>query len=230
MRIRHVPRAAIAVALPALALALTVAACGSSSTPKPAAKASAGTATTTTTAGGVRSAAFTTCLKQHGVALPGRRGGFRNGRGGLFGGGGAPGAGGTPPYGTGAAPRTGQGGYNGGGFFRRDPKLGQALQACAKDLPAGFRGRFGPGAARGPRRSRFSAATLNSFVACVKRHGYTLPKPNTSGTGPVFPTSIQSNKRFLAAAKSCTGILRPESGPDGQPPAGGTGTSTTSSA
>lgn len=229
MRIRHVPRAAIAVALPALALALTVAACGSSSTPKPAAKASAGTATTTTTAGGVRSAAFTTCLKQHGVALPGRRGGFRNGRGGLFGGGGAPGAG-TPPYGTGAAPRTGQGGYNGGGFFRRDPKLGQALQACAKDLPAGFRGRFGPGAARGPRRSRFSAATLNSFVACVKRHGYTLPKPNTSGTGPVFPTSIQSNKRFLAAAKSCTGILRPESGPDGQPPAGGTGTSTTSSA
>ena len=233
MRIKRAPRGVAAVALTALALALCVAACGSSSS-APTATRAASTSTTATGTTPARNAAFTTCLKQHGVTLPARRGGFRGGHGGFFGGGGgAPGTGtGTTPQGTGTALPPGQGPPNGGGFFRgggRNPKFAKAFQACSKDLPAGFRGRFGPGAGRrGFGRAHFQTTTLNKFVACVKQHGYTLPKPNTSGSGPVFPRSIEADKQFQVAAKSCESILT--SGFRGTRPGGATGTSTTSGA
>jgi hypothetical protein len=50
-----------------------------------------------------------------------------------------------------------------------------------------------------------------------------MPKPNFSGKGPVFPASIRTNPKFVAASKACASLLvRPRSAPSG-------GTSTTSS-
>ena len=46
-------------------------------------------------------------------------------------------------------------------------------------------------------------------------HGYKLPKPNTSGKGAIFPKSIESNKKFEAAAKACQSDLRPSGGGPG---------------
>jgi hypothetical protein len=97
-----------------------------------------------------------------------------------------------------------------------------ALKACAKDRPAGARGFRGgaAGDAGGTGGAQFSAATLEKFAACVKKNGYTLPKANTSGTGPVYPRSIEANKTFQAASKSCQSLLRPSGAPA---PSGATG-------
>ena len=57
----------------------------------------------------------------------------------------------------------------------------------------------------------------------MAKHGYKLPKPNTSGNGPIFPKSIESNKKFEAAAKACQSDLRPSGGGSGS--SGSTGSS-----
>ncbi len=62
---------------------------------------------------------------------------------------------------------------------------------------------------------------MNAYVACVRQHGYNLPKPNFSGKGPVFPANIRSNPKFQTASKACQSLLIPRR------PSGG-GTSTTS--
>jgi hypothetical protein len=184
----------------ALAVSLAVAACGSSS--------GAGTKTSTTASASSSRAKLAACLKQHGVTLPTRRPGAG---GGSFGGGAPPGASGTT--GSGAPPTGGFGGSGGG--FLRSSKARTAFKDCG-----GSSGRFGSGASGAGRR--FSGATLDKFVTCVRKHGYSLPKPNTSGNGAIFPRSIESNKKFQAAARSCASVLRP-----GTP--SGTGTTTTSS-
>ena len=74
-----------------------------------------------------------------------------------------------------------------------------AFKACAADLPrGGFRGRF---------NSRPRRAAITQFVTCVRKHGYNLPAPNLSGTGPVFPSKIESNAKFQAASRSCRNLL-----------------------
>jgi hypothetical protein len=156
---------------------------------------------------------FAACLKAHGVTLPQRRAGA---------GAGGPGATGAPPSGSSTTPgarRRGSffGGGAGGGFAN-NPKLRAAFQACGGPTASGAR-RFTP-----------ARAAVEKFVACVKQHGYTLPAPNFTGKGGIFPSSIQSNKTFQAAAKTCQSDLRPAGAPGatpGAPPGGGAGTSTT---
>jgi hypothetical protein len=117
---------------------------------------------------------------------------------------------GRPPGGT---PGGGLFG-GGGGRFAANPKLRAALQACGARF--GFRGGAG--------RFRPSTQRVSAFVACVRKHGYPMPSPNLSGTGPVFPASIRTDPKFIAAAKPCESLLVPPGGAAGAPPAG---TSTT---
>lgn len=179
----------------AVAGSLIIAACGSSS--------STGSTHTSTTASTSSSRTkLAACLKQHGITLPSRPAG---GHGGFFGGGGPPGggAGGAPGTGgqtTSSGTRPPGAGAGGGGFFR-NPKFQAAFKACG-----GAQGSFGGGRFRRP---HFSTALLTSFATCVRKHGYNLPKPNTSGKGAIFPRSIESNPKFVKASRSCASILRP---------------------
>jgi hypothetical protein len=113
-------------------------------------------------------------------------------------------------------PKRGGRGFRGGppAGGARGTKQRAAFQACGKDLPKGAH--FGggrPGAAGAP--GRFSAATLTKFGACVKQHGFTLPKANTSGQGSVFPRSVEHDAAFQKAAKVCQSDLRPSGAPPG---------------
>jgi hypothetical protein len=93
-----------------------------------------------------------------------------------------------------------------------------AFQACGARLGFGAGGRGF--------RGRISHAAINSFVTCVKQHGYNLPAPNFSGKGPIFPRNIETNAKFQAASRACQNLLIPTR------PGGGSsaGTSTTAGA
>jgi hypothetical protein len=194
--------------------AVVLAACGSSSSTSSSAAASAGSSgsgTSTTGRAGANPAArakLQACLKQHGVTLPSRPAGARrpSGSGGYGGGG----------YG---GPFGGGGGAGGAGGRFNNPKLRAALKACGANFGSG-QSRFRP-----------NQAAVAKFAACVKQHGYTLPKANFSG-GAIYPASVERNKKFQAAAKACQADLRPSGGagapPGGAPPSPGSGTATTS--
>jgi hypothetical protein len=161
-----------------VALATLVAGCGSSSSTSSSTSTSASAATST---GRAKLAA---CLKQHGITLPaGRR----------------PGAGappGAPGSGTGTTP-TGR--PPGGGFFGRAggrSKFRAAFKACGADFRAG-----------GRRRGFFNRQNIQKYVTCVRQHGYNLPNPNFSGSGPVFPANIRTNEKFQSASKACQSLL-----------------------
>ena len=47
---------------------------------------------------------------------------------------------------------------------------------------------------------------LHAYTACIAKHGYQLPTPNTSGNGPVFPAGTDRIRGYRTAAKSCTSI------------------------
>jgi hypothetical protein len=205
----------LAALVACVAAACLVAACGSatSSSSSPSGGASGAAAST-----GTRTAArskFVTCLKQHGVTLPARRGGFRP-SGSASNGNGTPPAGGFGGGGFGGR-GFGGGGFGGGGFgarFRSNPKLRAAFKACAPNFPAR---RFNPAQRK---------TEIDNFVKCVRQHGYNLPTPNLSGNGPVFPRTIESKKKFEAAARSCASVLAPHGGP----PPGGQSTTAASTA
>jgi hypothetical protein len=199
----------LTIAIVALVAALCIAACGSSSSTATSSAASSGSSAsaggggTGTTPGRGAFAADRTklqaCLKQHGISLPAfhRRSGASAT---------APGTGTTPGGGAPGFLGGGGGGAGGGGFARRfsNPKDAAAFEACAKQVglgtgAGGFGGRFRP---------HFSATVLASFAACVKKNGYTLPKANTSGTGGIYPRSVETNPAFEKAAKSCESILQ----------------------
>jgi hypothetical protein len=172
-----------------LALAAVAAGCGSSSGPTSSAAGASTTPNFRTAAGRAQIAA---CLKKQGVTLPQRprgappAGGPGPGGGGfLFGGAGGAGAGQRPRG------------------FRADPKVAAALRKCGV---SGKVRRF----AGGPNGGRFKQ-TLSKFVACMKKNGYALPKPNTSGNGPVFdPSKVNRNDpKFKSAAQKCQSLLRP---------------------
>ena len=204
MHQKRVRSTAIAIAV-ALVAAIAVAACGSSSTTG--SKTSSSGAAASASSGRTKLAA---CLKQHGITLPSRpTAGKRPG-------GGQPPAGGYGAGGHGGGFFGGGGGGGGGGSGRpggpngtQSSKFRAAFKACGADFGGG---RFGRGGAGG---FKPSAAALAKFTACVDAHGYKLPKANTSGNGPIFPRSIESNKKFEAAAKACQSDLRPSGGGSG---------------
>jgi hypothetical protein len=181
-----------------------LAACGSSASSSSTSASARAAATTGTSRFAADRAKLVACLKQHGVTSPSRPGRFRHQS---TPGGGQSGSGGPPSGGFG-------GGGAFGGRFRANPKLQSAFKACAGDFP---RGRF---ATRGTSRQ----TEVAKFVTCVRRHGYDLPKPNFSGTGPVFPSNIQPNPKFRAASRSCAKLLVPRGAPGhGAPPPAGSG-------
>ena len=203
-----------------VAIALALSACGGSSSPSsttaadnvnatgssgPAAGAPGGA---TGAAGAARRSALATCLKKYGVTLP------------SFGATGASGASGRHfPFGaTGASGRP-AGGFPGGGGrgFASNPKLAQALQKC------GGLGGFGATGRTGAVSTRIRTE-LTSFVACMKKHGETLPTPNLSGTGSVFGNVSQTTATFKTAYAQCKGILTYLNHP--RRPAGATGSTT----
>jgi len=86
----------------------------------------------------------------------------------------------------------------------------EAQRSCPKGVT--FYPRFGCGLPRSV-RVKFLNVTrkfLPGWIACVARNGYRLPTPNTSGGGTVFPTAIQRNSKYRAAAKHCVSIERRE--------------------
>jgi hypothetical protein len=111
---------------------------------------------------------------------------------------------------VGPPPGGGYGGYGGGpGFFGggggagsrfANPKFRSAIEACGG---ASFRGRGFSG-----RRFTFSHTAVDNFVACVKHHGFSLPAPNFSGKGPIFPATIEKDSKFQAASRACASDLR----------------------
>jgi hypothetical protein len=197
----HTHHRRVLLAIAPVALALALSACGSASSGKATHSAAASSGSSSTTAAGGAStpghgsflaqhSKLVACLKKHGVTLPS----FHR----PAAAGGAP-AGGGFFFGAGAA---------GSHHFAPDPKLRAALSACGASFA--HRGDFTRSGAAFKKR-------LDSFFACVKRHGYTLPAPNLSGKGSVFPVSIEHNKHFQAAAKPCVSLLRspPPSSPSG---------------
>lgn len=186
--------AAVAAVLCAAAF---LSACGSSSSSSSSSTAAAaGTGT-------ARRTALAACLKQHGVTLPNFRPGARRGTPpyGAAGAGAPPTGGGAPPAGAGGPP-AGGGFFGGGAGGARSTKFRAALKACGASFPA-------------RRRAAFSKTTLTKFVACVRAHGYQLPMPNTSGTGPVFPARIRTNAKFVKASRACASLLTPSGGAQG---------------
>ncbi len=158
------PRRAVVV-LGVLAVSCAITACGSSSggSSSTTASGSATASASSATGRAARRAALVACLKQHGVTLPARPPG-------------------SSAPGSGAAPGSGRGFFGGGGFLGgggfRNSKFAAAFRACAGKL--GFRGGR-------PGRFRLSHAAIEKFVACVRRHGYSLPSPNFSGKWPGVP-------------------------------------------
>jgi hypothetical protein len=200
------------------AAALTFAACGSSS--------GGGGGTTSaaaaTNAAGAPSAAdrtrLTACLKQHGVELPERPAGPPGAAGGdgapppqgVTTPGGAPPAGATNPGGT---PPQGGSPPGPGGAFGRDLTDAERKRMQAAFTACGARGMMGgPGQGRpgGAADGAPSAATLKRYVACVRRNGYDLPDPNTSGSGSVFdPGEVdRDDPAFVKASSACERLLR----------------------
>jgi hypothetical protein len=202
----------------ALIAAIALAACGSSATT--ASKTSGSGASASASSSRTKLAA---CLKQHGVTLPSQAAGGQRPGGGTPPSGGY--GGGTPPsggYGGGTPPAGGFGGAGGPGGAKgaQSSKFRAAFKACGATFGGG---RFSRGAAG----ARPTVAGLAKYTACVAKHGYTLPKPNTSGNGPIFPKRIESNKKFQAASKICQSDLRPSGGGG---PGSGSGSGSGSSA
>ncbi|MFZ0091690.1 MAG: hypothetical protein WAL63_19460 [Solirubrobacteraceae bacterium] len=202
-------RPALAVAIAALCLT----ACGSSSSTSSGASGSGGSSSTTASAAnghsGVDRSKFAACLKSHGVTLPQRP----PGSGGY--------GGGTPPAGANGSGATHRGYFFGGGGAGRGQfanlKFRAAIRACGGGhFTAGRGGHFA-----------LHQAAVTKFVACVKQHSFTLPAPNFSGKGPIFPPSIEKNEGFQAAAKACASDLRPAGAPrPGGPPPGSSSSTT----
>jgi hypothetical protein len=158
---------------------LALAACGSTS--------ANGSATTTTKPTGTASeAAYTACLKQHGVTLPN----FTHGS--------TPG--GTRPTftpGSGSFPGAGAGG------FRNNPAFTKAAAACKSLRPSGGFGGFGGGGSGG-----FNSAAFAAYRNCLKLHGVTLPTTFGRGSAGSTPTTTIPSAAYQAAMAACA-ALRP---------------------
>jgi hypothetical protein len=206
---RLTARAPAAIAA-AAAAALVLAACGSSSTTSATGSASTtkSTASRTGGPGGGRFSALRECLKKQGIELPQRTPGKT--------GGGAPPQGGAVPF----------GGGSGGPRFQLPKGVTRSQFEAAMNKCGGGRG-FGGGSAASLRSPTFTKA-LAKFAECMRQNGVPVPKPNTSGKGPIFSTKGLDTKsaKFREAQKKCASLLnvaRPGAGatpPPGGAPAG----------
>jgi len=179
--------------------ALVLGACGGSA--DSAAPNSTSTTTGGTSAGGARgaqNAAFTTCLKEHGVTLPAGGPGVPGGNAGTppsFPEGGPP-EGGLP---TGATP---------GSFPGLSEKQQAAFDECRSKLPEGgnFNGRGGG-----------NPQALQAYLSCLADHGVTVPTTSSGSTAgapggglagarndPDFATANQTCAPLLPSAGSTT--------------------------
>jgi hypothetical protein len=185
---------------------LALAACGSANSTKSATSA----ASAASGQGAARSTKLVACLKSHGVTLPAGAGRFRRGATGASGPGGAGRGGGFLFGGGGGRPggATGRRGFGGG--FANNPKLAAAFRACGG---AAFGGR--PSAATLARFRAQREKSVAAFIACVSKNGYKLPAPNYATGQSVFPKSLQTNTKFLAAAKPCEHLLTTAGPPGG---------------
>jgi hypothetical protein len=197
-----------------LSVGAVLAACGSSGS-----NSSAGT-TTTTNANQARFAAYTACLKAHGVANPQSFGGF----GGLRGGQGNRPPGQDPQAGpNGQSPEgqaqggQAQGGQAQGGSTPSTPrttlapaeraKLQAARQACQDKLPAG-------GANPG-------GQAFQAYLSCLRDHGVPVPTTAAAGAsqgaagpgGPGGRPAIDRNNPAFATANQVCAPLLPNRGP-----------------
>jgi len=209
---------AFAVLGVAILAAAVLAACGGSSpttTTSTSSSAAAGAAPSTSApapaAGGQFTAArakLAACLKKYGVTLPSFAGGAGRFRGATGGAGafrrrlGASGARGFP--GTGRFP-------GGAGGFASNPAYAKAFAACGGFAGFGGGGRFGASGASGapnPATNARYRAEIVSYAACMKTNGVTLPKPNFSGNGFVFGTTVnQRTSAFVAANAKCRSLI-----------------------
>jgi hypothetical protein len=172
-------RRPLAVAIVLSAAVLMLAACGS-------AAATGGTSTTTKPKGPASLAAYTACLKQHGVTLPTfNPGSFTGGTRPTF----SPGS-----FGAGS----GAGRF---GSLRNNPKFQSAEAACKSLRPSGGFGGFGGGA------GGFNSTAFAAYRNCLKLHGVTLPAGRPSGSGSTPSTTIPTST-FQAAEAACA-ALRP---------------------
>ncbi len=188
----------------ALVATLGLAACGGGGSAKASAS---GTTPSTTTAGGggLQNAAFTTCLKQHGVTLPAGFGGGRR-RGGSGAPGGAPGGAGGPGRLGGSG---GRGGFFGGGGAGLSTAQQAAFSACRSKLPNG--GQFGGG--RGFAGGA-SATQLKAYLSCLSDNGVKVPTTTSAPAGGSgfrgFGSAIgglRNDPHFAAASKKCAPLL-----------------------
>ncbi|MEZ5145172.1 MAG: hypothetical protein R2726_22080 [Acidimicrobiales bacterium] len=127
--------------------------------------------------GGADRQAWRDCLAQHGVTLPTR------GQGG--------------PGDTAGANAGGQGGGF-GGLDTSDPKVQDAMNACAGLRPAGSGN--GPG-----------GQAAQAYLTCLRDHGVTVPStpPGTDASGRRTRPSIDtSDPKYAAASQACE-ALRP---------------------
>ena len=67
----------------------------------------------------------------------------------------------------------------------------------------------GSGAGGFNAKSAADRQAVDKYVACVRQHGFDLPAPNFSGTGPVFSTAKVDthSAKFAAASKACQSLL-----------------------
>jgi hypothetical protein len=157
---------------------LALSACGSS-------PAASGSSTSTTKPSGTASeAAYTACLKQHGVTLPN----FTHGS--------FPSGGTRPTFTPGSGTRPS--GFGGG--FASNPKFEKAATACQKLRPKGGFGRFGGAGG-------FNSAAFAAYRNCLKLHGVTLPTGGAPGAGSI-PTTTTPSASYQAAIAACA-ALRP---------------------
>jgi hypothetical protein len=196
------PVQAVLPAAGLVVLALALSACGGTASGSAGTSSTPSTSTPTTTTGGGanRFAAYTSCLRQHGVTLPnfGRRG--TNG--------------GTPPANPpgGNPPQNGRG--RGGFFGNQTPAQRKAFQAaqtaCASLRPQGgfFGGRGGGG--------QFNSQAFAAYRNCLTLHGVKLQRFRP-GTRPAQPTA-----KMQAAQKACA-ALRPAGFGPRTPPSSSSG-------
>jgi hypothetical protein len=167
---------------------------------------SKGSATTTATAGsgatarnpGARFTQLRECMKKQGVTLPNRKA-----------------DGGAPPSRGAGGPQLPSG--------VNRTKLQEAFKKCGGGT--GFGSGRVPGGRFNDKRAR---AALTKYAACLRENGVDVPKPNTSGKGPVFDTKgiDTSSAAFEKAQSKCKSLLpsffrgRP-GGASGAPPSGG---------
>jgi hypothetical protein len=227
------PSSKRAIAVPGVAIlaAVVLAACGGSSPPTTtstsssaaaSAAPSTGSGTPAPAAGGqfaAERAKLATCLKKYGVTLPSFAGGAGRFAGATGGAGafrrrfGATGATGARRFfgATGARGFPGTGRPPGGaGGFASNPAFAKALAACGGfgGFGGGRFGASGASAAPNPATSATYRAEIVSYAACMKTNGVALPKPNFSGKGFVFGTTVnQHTSAFVAANAKCRSLI-----------------------